>query len=213
MRSLGARRRPTRLSAGLRQRLDYWQEKLPKLLDPRVSHKIVGLNGRDSDCLRLPGGICFRSPKLARTLQNATKVCCFIATVGPGLETAVNACMARNRYSDAFILDAIGSMAAEALIDGFHRDYEQQCRKQGEGVTLRFSPGYCDWDIGDQIHLFSLFNDEHPAGVQLTETCLMSPCKSVSGVFGILPVASGSSLDKYNPCRSCGQPHCRGRRR
>lgn len=212
LRSLGARRRTTRLSAGLRHRLAYWQEKLPKLLDPKVVHRIVGLNSRDAGCLRLPDGTRFGSPKLAKTLENATSLCCFIATIGRGIENAVNTCTAKNRFSDAFILDTLGSMAAEALIDGFHRDYERQCLEQGKGVTLRFSPGYCDWDITDQIHLFSFFKEDHPAGVQLTETCLMSPCKSVSGVFGILPVDSGNRLDKYNPCRSCGQPRCRARR-
>jgi hypothetical protein len=212
LRTLGARRRPTRLSAGLRQRLEYWQKKLPKLLDPRIAHRIVGLDSSDSPLMHLSDGTCFGSPKLVKTMRDASHVCCFVATVGPGIESAVNTCMARNRYSDAYILDTLGSMAAEALIDGFHKDFERQSRKQGKGVTLRFSPGYCDWDISDQIHLFSLFKDEEPAGVHLTETCLMSPCKSVSGVFGILPVDSGGSLEKYNPCRSCGQPHCRARR-
>jgi hypothetical protein len=212
MRSLGARRRPTRLSAGLRQRLDYWQEKLPRLLAPRVAHRVVALNSSDADRLCLANGTRFGSTKLAKTLEDATALCCFVATIGRGIETAVNTCTAKNRYSDAFILDTLGSMAAEALIDGFHRDYERQCREQGKGVTLRFSPGYCDWDITDQIHLFSIFKEDRPADVQLTETCLMSPCKSVSGVFGILPVDSGSRLDKYNPCRSCSQPRCRARR-
>ena len=220
MRSLGAGRRTTRISAGLRQRLTYWQEKLPLLLEPQICHTTMDLSdgfmndhaGSMDGHLVLGDGTVFGSPNLSAALANASQMCCFVATVGPGVDIAVKECFAANRHADAFILDTLGSMAAEALIDGFHKDFERECRSRGQGVTLRFSPGYCDWDITDQIHLFSLFKEKHPADVELTESCLMSPSKSISGVFGMLPAKLGSDIEKYNPCKSCRQPRCRARR-
>ena len=220
MRSLGAGRRTTRISAGLRQRLAYWQGKLPLLLNLQICHTTIDLSDgfMDGDAGNMDGhlvlsdGTVFGSPNLSAALADASQMCCFVVTVGPGVEIAVNDCVAANRHADAFILDTLGSMAAEALIDGFHKDVERECRSRGQGVTLRFSPGYCDWDITDQIHLFSLFKEKHPANVELTESCLMSPCKSISGVFGILPAELGNDIAKYNPCKSCRQSRCRARR-
>jgi hypothetical protein len=51
-----------------------------------------------------------------------------------------------------------------------------------------------------------LDNDE--IGVRISDSCLMSPRKSISGVFGIVP--ENSPL--YNPCIDCRKTHCEARR-
>ncbi|MGB5263413.1 MAG: vitamin B12 dependent-methionine synthase activation domain-containing protein, partial [Lutimonas sp.] len=51
-------------------------------------------------------------------------------------------------------------------------------------ITNRYSPGYCDWKVVDQQKLFSFF-PENFCGVSLSETSLMRPIKSVSGIVGI----------------------------
>ncbi len=212
MRSLGASRRSKRISVSMKRRILNWRLKLPELLSPRLDHCIVDITATDDGRIVLNDGTCFHSPKLARTLRAADRLCCFVATIGSQLEIEVQRCMADNHFADAYILDTLGSMSVEALVDRFHTAGESQFRSRGRGVTLRFSPGYCDWHLTDQISLFSLFKKASPAGVRLTETCLMSPQKSISGVFGILPLDVGQSVANYNPCKACGQPRCRARR-
>jgi len=51
-------------------------------------------------------------------------------------------------------------------------------------ITNRYSPGYCGWNITGQKILFSLL-PEYFCGIELTDTCLMLPIKSVSGIIGI----------------------------
>ncbi len=59
---------------------------------------------------------------------------------------------------------------------------EQAAR--GLKITNRYSPGYCNWPLKDQRPLFA-FVGENPTGIALSESCLMHPIKSVSGVIGI----------------------------
>ena len=54
----------------------------------------------------------------------------------------------------------------------------------GYGVSHPYSPGYCGWHVTQQKFFFSLL-PEQPCGVRLSESSLMSPIKSVSGVIAV----------------------------
>ncbi|MEE3446448.1 MAG: vitamin B12 dependent-methionine synthase activation domain-containing protein, partial [Prevotella sp.] len=45
-------------------------------------------------------------------------------------------------------------------------------------------PGYCGWHVSQQQLLFPLFNGQ-TCGVTLTDSSLMLPIKSVSGIIGV----------------------------
>lgn len=212
LRSLGARRGQGKVSAGMQRRIDRWRRRLPELIQPKMVHRMVPLRSAQKGCLHLADGGVFKSPKLARTLREADTVCCFVASIGADLEAEVQRCMARNRFADAYVLDTLGSLVVEALVERFHLTHEEQMRARGRGVTLRFSPGYCDWPVLEQVPLFDRFEQRRPAGIRLTETCLMRPRKSISGVFGIVPRVVDGSVADYNPCRSCAQRNCKARR-
>jgi hypothetical protein len=69
------------------------------------------------------------------------------------------------------------------------------------------SPGRLeDWPIEEQKPLFSLLGGkERKIGVQLTDSCLMLPAKTVSG----LAYASEVSFES---CKLCPRPACEGRK-
>jgi cobalamin-dependent methionine synthase I len=87
---------------------------------------------------------------------------------------------------------------------------ENLFRNQGKGVTLRFSPGYCDWPISEQKKVFELVQADM-IGVSLNESFLMNPRKSVSGLFGITEEPS-QTVSGYNPCVHCNKRDCFSRR-
>ena len=69
------------------------------------------------------------------------------------------------------------------------------------------SPGSLeDWPIAEQTKLFSIFGDtESLVGVRLTESLLMVPRKSISGI--LFPSEEG-----FIACRLCERERCPGRR-
>jgi cobalamin-dependent methionine synthase I len=118
---------------------------------------------------------------------------------------------ARFRAGDAFAglaLDAIGSWAAEAAAEALMGHLHSQLGS-GESFTLRYSPGYCGMDLGQQRMLFKLA----PAGsvdISLLPSLLMQPLKSISGIVGLGPrEAVGIHL---SPCERCPQVGCHMRR-
>ena len=103
-----------------------------------------------------------------------------------------------------FIADAVGSVLAEACV----AQVEQQLDLEAATPhTYPYSPGYCGWRVTEQKLLFGLL-PEHPCGIELTESSLMYPIKSVSGVIGI-----GETVErKPYGCAICRNANCYKRR-
>jgi hypothetical protein len=211
MRLLGARKGKTPSPASIR-RVDGLTARLEDLAAPWLVYRTFPVDSVDNGGITLARGTRFKSPKIANTMAEADWICCFVATIGGDIDREIDRCMAEDCYADAYVLDAMGSIAAEDVVEQFHRRMENRLQEEDRGVTLRFSPGYCDWAIQQQRDLFALFADADPMDVTLTDTCLMSPRKSVSGIFGILPQGSQSDTGPYNPCNECPKTNCIARR-
>ena len=103
-------------------------------------------------------------------------------------------------------------MSAESVVEQF---YQRMARRQAEkngGVTMRFSPGYCDWSIRQQRQLFALFSETDTPDVVLNDSCLMTPRKSITGLFGLLPPGVNGADPAFNPCNRCSKRDCIARR-
>jgi len=198
-------------SHSLSTKLESYSKKLDKLLVPRLHYQIEKITNIGKKSVSIHGGTTFRSQKLSRALEDSDEIVCFVATVGTVIEDEINRLMAQKRLSEAYVLDAMGSVAVENMVEQFHQCEEAPFLSEDKSVTLRFSPGYCDWPVTDQKKLFGLFDSDLP-GVELLDSCLMQPRKSVSGVFGLFHSSNSHSSCPYNPCRHCKKTNCIARR-
>ena len=200
-------KRNQELPKSIKSKLRVLEDTFNSLITPDIHYRMIDFTVKDEGVIRIEGTIEFESKNLSEVMKSAEKLVCFIGTLGPGIEEEVGVLMQDNNLSEAYILDAMGSVAVEDLVDKFQLTIKNECERVGKTVTLRFSPGYCDWPLTEQKKLFSLFEPEE-IPVQLLDSCLMKPVKSISGVFGIVP--QGSAL--YNPCRHCEDKACKARR-
>jgi hypothetical protein len=196
-----------RLPKSIGKKVQIAKEKLSKLIKPKLHYRIVKPSVNDNAVIQLDETVEFTSAKLAKTLQNSEKIVCFVGTIGTGVEKEINSLLGKQKLADAYILDAMASVAVENMIDRFQDFMEDKFSSEDRTVTLRFSPGYCDWPVTQQKKLFKIF-DPRELDIELLDSCLMKPRKSVSGVFGITPQNSVS----YNPCRECPLRSCDSRR-
>jgi hypothetical protein len=97
---------------------------------------------------------------------------------------------------------------AEELVES-HQKKLGNTLPPGQGMTLRYSPGYCDWPIEQQESLFQVV-DGGQIGVSLSRHFLMRPSKSISGIVGIGPAHLVE--ETKNACRTCGRKECNHRR-
>ena len=100
--------------------------------------------------------------------------------------------------------DSLGSIIAEKAADCMELALQKEIGSRGWKHTNRFSPGYCGWHVSEQQKLFPLFPTPHPCGISLTDSSLMLPIKSVSGVIGL-----GENVRKLEyTCGLCSYEKC-----
>ena len=149
-------------------------------------------------------GITFKvGKKIARQLRNADGGALFICTAGAGIGERSKELMSAGDLIEGYILDVIGSVTVEAAIDKIQDSFEYDLTKLGNKLTNRYSPGYCGWALSEQKQFFALFPKNH-CGIKLSDSCLMDPIKSVSGVIGF-----GANVKKTAyECQMCELETC-----
>jgi len=196
---------------GRRLMKSFRQEGIDLLLDqwiePRLSFCVKNVLFAKNGTVGLTGDVELKSAKLARVLRDCKTAVCFVATIGPTIDGVIKQANAKHHLTESYLIDKIGSAAVEDVVDTFQHLIRVRVQKKHEGVTYRFSPGYCDWPLTEQKKIFSLV-DTARIGVSLSSSCLMTPRKTVSGIFGVLPPGHVP----YNPCISCRNTHCTARR-
>lgn len=186
--------------------------KIKKLVEPEVNYQIHQIKNIKKNRIDINEKTLLKSFKLARALRDADFVCCYIATIGSEIEEEVDDLMNQKRFSEAFVLDSMGSVAVESTLEQFHSQMKDNYKARKMAITQCYSPGYCDWTIKEQKKIFQMFDDDINLNVSLSDSYMMSPCKSISGTFGILPHDKHKSVKNYNPCSECKKTNCNMRR-
>ena len=124
----------------------------------------------------------FHGKNMAKLLQNCAYVTLMASTIGPALETRVEE-MKTERPADAFYLETVGGWMADYMAEQVDKRIEAEIIKSGYARTMRYSPGYGDWDVTCQGEMMRL-TQAHRIGISLTESSIMIPRKSVSAAIG-----------------------------
>ena len=198
------------VSSRLSRKIDKHIAGLQKSIRPKVLFTTKKIQKIEGGSVTLEGDIKLKSARISKTLRKCDRITFFLATIGEQVDNVIKTSMKKKKLSDAYICDAIGSAAVEATVEDFQNRMDSKAKEKNQRTTLRFSPGYCDWKINEQKKVFSVLKNDL-IDVDLNESYLMAPRKSVSGVFGI---GSSESVDKdeTNPCRLCGMHTCVARR-
>jgi len=123
-------------------------------------------------------------PIISNLIRKAEKAALFVCTAGPGVGKWSKELMSSGDLMMGYVVDVVGSEIVEKAMDKIQDNLEQDMKAIGLGITDRYSPGYCDWQVIEQQKLFSFFPENY-CGIQLSKTSLMHPIKSVSGIIGI----------------------------
>ncbi len=196
-------------SARISSLVDEYAEHAHSLLNPSYSYVIKDVEWARSSMAFVEGSIIFKSRIIAKLLERCTQVAIFLVTIGKYLEETSFRLAKDGLILQATVLDAIGSVAVEEVADFVQSRTREIARAQGDVISRRFSPGYCDWNIGQQRMLFYALTG-NTIGIRLTGECLMIPQKSISGIIGIGP--SNANVENYHPCKTCRKKNCPGRR-
>ena len=184
-----------------------YADNIHHIIEPTVSYVIKNIDFIIGNYIVCEDDIVLKSQVLAKVLENAHKVAIFTLTISNPLEDITSQLAEDGHMRQASVLDAIGSNAAEKVADALQKRIRRVVSIQGMETSRRFSPGYCDWDVSQQKMLFQALDGDQ-AGIRLTDSFLMIPRKSISGIIGIGP----SGTMNYQPCKTCDKANCTGRR-
>ena len=146
-------------------------------------------------------GVTFTSRVLRTNLDDVERVFAHVATCGKELaEIPVPS-------GDVLLSYCLEMIKGEALGAAQRHLTEHLAEKYALGKTAAMNPGSLeDWPITEQPKLFSIFGDvEALIGVTLTDSCLMIPNKSLSGITYPTEIS-------FTSCQLCPREVCSGRR-
>ena len=198
-----------KLSARISSLIDDYAEHAHYLINPLYSYIIKDVEWARGSIALIEDSIIFQSRKIVQLLEHCHQVAIFLVTIGKYMGETTSQLAKDGLILQATVLDAIGSDAVERLADFAQDKIKDIAEAQGLVTSRRFSPGYCDWNIGQQRMLFYALTG-NTLGIRLTGECLMMPQKSISGIIGIGP--SIDNVENYNPCKTCTKQDCPGKR-
>ncbi len=175
-------------------------ESAQPLIEPRVLYQIAYIDEKLAEEVII-GGLRFSSKVLRKNLDQTGRVFPFVVTIGEKfgekLETTAD-------LLEKYYLDTIGNVALnqvrKALNDHLKATYALK-------KTAFMAPGSLpNWPIEQQKPLFGLLGDvQSSIGVRLTDSFLMLPAKSVSGIY--FPTETS-----FFSCQLCPRDRCESRK-
>lgn len=179
-----------------------------RLLKPRYIYTIKNIESISGGEVRLEGPVILHSQVLSGLLTGCDKAALFAVTIGGLVERTSGTFARKGAMLKSYLFDTVGSECVEIAARRIHQRMRRHAQSHGMLTTRRLSPGHCDWDITEQRTMFEVLKPQM-IGMQLTSSCSMRPKKSITGIIGIGPA---DKVGKFNPCLTCTEKSCPGRR-
>lgn len=149
-----------------------------------------------------------RSRSLERNLRDCERVILFAATLGSQVDVLLH------RYniiqmSKAVVMQAASVAMLETFCDEKNQELKNSYEAKGWYLRPRFSPGYGDFPLECQREIAPALEMGKRIGINLTDTLLMMPSKSVTAVIGASRLPRNCTVQG---CEVCAKRDCAYRR-
>lgn len=167
---------------------------------PKALYRVAFIDSKGEDAV-IVEGIALTSRVLRVNLDKAHRIFVYVATCGTELEQWS---ISMQGMLERFWADAMKEMALRSAVEALNDDIEN---RYGPGATATMSPGSLeDWPLEEQSRLFALLGTgPETIGVRLTDSMLMVPTKSISGI-------RFPTEESFESCQLCPRKNCPGRR-
>lgn len=187
-RRLGYRKGLTQVRPGEAAAIGNRIDEACSLITLKGAARRLPILSRDAGRIGLPGGHALQSAQLAALLARAGEILVMGATAGAGIIEAIRQDTADDNLTRAVVLDATASEMVDAALDWMESLFGRELRRESRQLTKsRFSCGYGDLALENQRLFYDLLEMKQ-LGVELTETFILVPEKTVTAVAGIEPI-------------------------
>lgn len=170
------------------------------LIEPRALYDIHYIEEKLEDAV-IVDGRRLTSRVLRKNLDQVERIFPFVITIGPKLGEKQTA---SSDLLENFYLDTIGNVALTSARKQLKRHLESKFAL--EKISSMAPGSLADWPIEEQAPLFKLLGDvDASIGVTLTDSLLMLPAKSISGIY--FPTEAS-----FFSCQLCPRERCESRK-
>lgn len=193
------------LPDGYRDILDELINTAKEVMTPECGFVILSQNTCSaSNGVVILNGLEFKTDKIvAGPLKKISGAAIFLGTIGSAFDKWSRDTFSGGDPLAGYMIDLLGSEIAESIAEWINEKIVEYAEAKDLKCSNRYSPGYCGWNVAEQHKLFTFFPKDF-CSVALTESALMKPHKSVSGIIGI----SNEIEWKDYPCEVCNVEHC-----
>lgn len=162
-------------------------------------------------------GVAFSSSRLQKVLKGAEADGAILVAVsaGPEIEAEAQRLWKEEKPDEYFFLEIFGSAVVEHLTTLTGARLCGWAETHGMAVLPHYSPGYPEWDIGQQGNLMRLIGARQglPGVIEVMESGMLRPKKSLLAVFGLThQVDRVRKLTELTACENCSFSPCQYRR-
>jgi hypothetical protein len=172
-----------------RNRLAYEEAKkdVVRLVKPAVGWNTFKIKAFEDDQVVLENGIKIGGGPVTKIVKGAEELLVALITIGQDLECQVKKYMTNDKMFQGILLDGFASWAVDNVRNQFLEKIKKDLHaNHGLRTSIIVSPGEIDWLIQDQKVIFTLLKEESiQMGVQLRDSMLMLPLKSLTFIMGI----------------------------
>jgi len=175
-------------------------EQAEAIARPKGLYKLGFIDEKGDDYI-VVDGLPFKSRILRVNVGETQRVFFFVATCGEELDSWASS---RPSLLLRYYAETIQEIALQRAFEALEADIQERYRS---GKTAIMTPGSLeDWPLSEQLSVFAILGDPRAkVGVDLNDSFLMKPMKSVAGVIF-------STQLNFESCQLCPREGCSGRR-
>ena len=159
-------------------------KELWRLVNPFIFWREEAITSNTKDTVVLGNGtLTIPSIYVAQGLAECQRATVLALSLGQALPQEAEKTAAKGQLYRSSLADLLGSHGVEMLAESFCAYLQQQALLSGKFATLRYSPGYGDWALAEQVNVLN-FLDNCQGKIKLSENYLMEPVKSITAIIG-----------------------------
>lgn len=173
---------------------------LQEVIMPKVTWRVFSCQKEEDGIALEPGHLVLPGNLAKSMLRDCQQVIVAAASLGHGFDRQTSLYEAGNEPARALLWDAAGSVWIEKVMDELETVLKARPEFENRFFTDRFSCGYGDLPLALQKEIGALLNLPLRCGIQVLDSCMMAPTKSITAFIGV--------ADKPQPARIRGCAVC-----
>lgn len=162
--------------------IDECAEELSKAVRPRYTYRLFPIERTEEGIAVTGTGLVLTGSSVSGHLEGCDKCILLCATLSAGADMLIRQQEAYD-MAKAFVTDCIANAAIENVCDSAEEEMRQ--RLPDKYFTWRYSPGYGDLPLSLQGLFLGVLDAQKRIGLNLTESGMLVPGKSVTAVIGV----------------------------